>query len=60
MMAVEPLAGKCIVEVRRRRTKKDYAHFMRRVEKEIVRIARLSANRNSCLHFLGLAMAYPR
>jgi len=33
MMAVEPLAGKRIVEVRKRRTKKDYAHFMRKVEK---------------------------
>ena len=33
MMAVEPLAGKRIVEVRKRRTKKDYASFMKRVEK---------------------------
>lgn len=34
MMAVEPLAGKRIVEVKERRTKKDYALFMKRVEKE--------------------------
>lgn len=33
MMAVEPLAGKRIVEVRMRRTKKDYAIFMKKVEK---------------------------
>lgn len=32
MMAVEPLAGKRIVEVKERRTKKDYAKFMRKVE----------------------------
>ncbi len=34
MMAVEPLAGKRIVEVRKRRTKKDYALFMKKVERE--------------------------
>lgn len=34
MMAVEPLAGKRIVEVKKRRTKKDYALFMKRVEKK--------------------------
>lgn len=34
MMAIEPLAGKRIVEVKERRTKKDYALFMKRVEKE--------------------------
>lgn len=34
MMAVEPSAGKRIVEVKERRTKKDYALFMKRVEKE--------------------------
>lgn len=34
MMAVEPLAGKRILEVKERRTKKDYALFMKRVEKE--------------------------
>jgi hypothetical protein len=34
MMAVEPLAGKRIVEVKKRRTKKDYALFMKKVEKE--------------------------
>jgi len=33
MMAVEPLAGKRIVEVKERRTKKDYALFMKKVEK---------------------------
>ncbi|GCC10062.1 hypothetical protein IPdc08_00082 [archaeon] len=33
-MAVEPLAGKRIVEVRKRRTKKDYALFMKKVERE--------------------------
>ncbi len=33
MMAVEPLAGKRIVEVRKRRTKKDYALFMKKVAK---------------------------
>jgi len=32
MMAVEPLAGKRIVEVKERRTKKDYALFMKKVE----------------------------
>jgi hypothetical protein len=32
MMAFEPLAGKRIVDVRERKTKKDYAKFMRRVE----------------------------
>ena len=36
MMAVEPLSGKRIAEVRMRRTKKDYAHFMRRIEKAYV------------------------
>ena len=34
MMAVEPLGGKRIIEVRRRRTKKDYAMFMKKVAKE--------------------------
>jgi len=33
MMAVEPLAGKRIVEVKERKTKKDYALFMKKVEK---------------------------
>jgi len=33
MMAIEPLGGKRIVEVRKRRTKKDYALFMKKVEK---------------------------
>jgi hypothetical protein len=33
MMAVEPLAGKRIVEVKERRTKKDYALFMKKVER---------------------------
>lgn len=33
MMAVEPLAGKRIVEVKEQRTKKDYALFMKKVEK---------------------------
>jgi len=33
MMAVEPLAGKRIIEVKERRTKKDYALFMKKVEK---------------------------
>lgn len=33
MMAIEPLAGKRIVEVKERRTKKDYAPFMKKVEK---------------------------
>ena len=33
MMAVEPLAGKRIVEVKERRTKKDYALFMKKLEK---------------------------
>lgn len=32
MMAVEPLAGKRIVDVRERKTKKDYAKFMKKVE----------------------------
>ncbi len=32
MMAFEPLAGKRIVDVRERKTKKDYAKFMRKVE----------------------------
>jgi transposase len=32
MMAFEPLAGKRIVEVRERKTKKDYAKFMKKVE----------------------------
>jgi len=34
LMAVEPLSGKRIVEVRKRRTKKDYALFMKKVERE--------------------------
>lgn len=33
LMAVEPLAGKRIIEVKERRTKKDYALFMKKVEK---------------------------
>ena len=33
MIAVEPLAGKRIVEVRKRKTKKDYALFMKKVAK---------------------------
>lgn len=33
MMAFEPLAGKRIVEVKKRKTKKDYALFMKKVEK---------------------------
>lgn len=33
MMAIEPLAGKRIVEVKERKTKKDYALFMKMVEK---------------------------
>ena len=33
MMAIEPKAGKRIIEVKERRTKKDYAQFMKRVEK---------------------------
>ena len=33
LMVVEPLAGKRIVEVKERRTKKDYALFMKKVEK---------------------------
>lgn len=33
MMAIEPLAGKRIVEVKERKTKKDYALFMKKVEK---------------------------
>jgi len=33
MMAIEPLAGKRIVEVTHQKTKKDYAHFIRKVEK---------------------------
>jgi len=32
MMAFEPLAGKRIVDVRERKTKKDYAKFMKKVE----------------------------
>lgn len=32
LMAFEALAGKRIVEVRERKTKKDYAKFMRKVE----------------------------
>ena len=32
MIAFEPLAGKRIVEVKERKTKKDYAKFMRKVE----------------------------
>jgi hypothetical protein len=34
MIAFEPLAGKRIVEVRRQKTKWDYAEFMKRVEME--------------------------
>jgi len=34
MMAVEPLAGKRIVEVKERRTKKDYAQFMKMLERK--------------------------
>ena len=34
MMAVEPLAGKRIVEVKKRRTKKDYARFMKMLERK--------------------------
>lgn len=33
MMAFEPLSGKRIVEVKERKTKKDYALFMKKVEK---------------------------
>lgn len=33
MMAFEPLSGKRIVEVKKRKTKKDYAFFMKKVEK---------------------------
>jgi len=33
LMAIEPLAGKRIIEVKERRTKKDYAKFMKKVEK---------------------------
>ncbi len=33
MVAVEPLTGKRIVEVKKRRTKKDYAMFMEKVER---------------------------
>ena len=29
MLAVEPLSGKRVVEVRKRRTKKDYAEFIK-------------------------------
>lgn len=32
MMAIEPLTGKRIVEVKERKTKKDYAKFMKKVE----------------------------
>jgi hypothetical protein len=41
MMAVEPLAGKRIVEVKERRTKKDYALFIKRVEKEYPRAKKI-------------------
>ena len=34
MMAVEPLAGKHIIEVKKRRTKKDYAQSMKMLERE--------------------------
>jgi len=33
MTAFEPLAGKRVIEVKKRRTKKDYALFMKKVEK---------------------------
>lgn len=33
LMAVEPLTGKRIIEVTKRKTKKDYARFMRKVAK---------------------------
>ena len=33
MMAIEPLAGKRIIDIRERKTKKEYALFMKRVEK---------------------------
>lgn len=33
MVAIEPLAGKRIIEVKERKTKKDYALFMKKVEK---------------------------
>lgn len=39
-MAVEPLAGRRIVEVRERKTKKDYASFMKRVVEDHYRYAR--------------------
>lgn len=32
LMAFEPLAGKRIIEIRERKTKRDYAEFMKRVE----------------------------
>ncbi len=34
LMAVEPLAGHRIVEIRERRTKRDYAEFMKKIVKE--------------------------
>ena len=33
MIAIEPLAGKRIIEVKERRTKKDYALFIKKVER---------------------------
>lgn len=33
LIAVEPLAGKRIVDVKERKTKKDYANFMKQIEK---------------------------
>ncbi len=50
MMAIEPLAGKRIVEVKERRTKKDYALFMKRVEeayKEAKQIILIQDNLNT-------------
>ncbi len=50
MMAIEPLAGKRIVEVKERRTKKDYAIFMKRVEeayKEAEQIILIQDNLNT-------------
>lgn len=41
MMAVEPLAGKRIVEVKERKTKKDYALFMKKVEKAYQRTEKI-------------------
>lgn len=42
MMAVEPLSGKRIVEVRKQKTKQDYAEFMAKVEQQYKNAERIT------------------